>query len=161
MTESLVVAEFGVLANSTLRGHRVPFRHPDARGGHALWVMAYAFEDLRVWQAALAYDDLVCRFAAVLPPSERFGLTTQARRASSSIALNIAEGSTSQSDPEKARFLGYAIRSLVDTVAVQRLAERRGYATEDPTREMYATGQRLFKQLQAFRQAVLQRVEAS
>lgn len=48
-----------------------------------------------------------------------------------------------------------------ETVAVQRLAERRGYATEAETREMYHAGQRLFKQLQAFRAAVLQRAEAS
>lgn len=123
--------------------------------------MTYAFEKLKVWQAALVYDDLVCDLANSLPSSERFGLAAQARRASASIGLNIAEGSTSQSDPEKARFLGYAVRSLLETVAVQRLAERRGYVSEDQTREMYAAGQRLFKQLQAFRTAVLQRVKAN
>lgn len=123
--------------------------------------MAYSFEKLRVWEAALAYDDLVCDLANCLPRSERFGLVAQVRRASASISLNIAEGSTSQSNPEKARFLGYAIRSLIETVAIQRVAERRGYVTKKDTRELYAAGQRLFKQLQAFRQTVLQRAKRS
>ena len=43
-------------------------------------------------------------------------LTSQIKRAADSIALNIAEGSTGQSNPEFAKFLGYAIRSGIEVV---------------------------------------------
>ena len=123
--------------------------------------MAYTFESLQVWQRALEYDDLACAFAAALPQAERFGLSDQLRRASASIGLNIAEGSTSVTDPEKHRFLGYAIRSLIETIGAQRLAVRRGYRL-DPTliAATDAVGLTLYNELQAFRAAVRRRITA-
>ena len=123
--------------------------------------MPDAFESLKVWQHALSYDDLACAFAAALPHVERFGLTDQLRRASSSIGLNIAEGTTSTTDPEKHRFLGYAIRSFLETVAAQRLAVRRGYhVPADLIARADAAGEELFRELQAFRAAVRRRIPA-
>jgi four helix bundle protein len=43
------------------------------------------------------------------------------------VALNIAEGSTGQTDAEQARFLGLAIRSLLETVACQHIISRREF----------------------------------
>lgn len=43
---------------------------------------------------------------------------------------NIAEGSTGQSNAQQNRFLGMAIRSLIETVTCQRLITRRNYATD-------------------------------
>jgi four helix bundle protein len=70
--------------------------------------------------------------------------------------LNIAEGSTSQSDPEQARFLGIAIRSLIETMACQRIIEQRDYL-QDPAllREVYQFSQELYAKLQAFRRNLL------
>ena len=117
--------------------------------------MPYAFEKLRVWQHALDYDDLLCELAQSFPVDERFGLTRQMLRASSSIGLNVAEGSTSQSDREKARFLGYAIRSLLETVACQHITRRRGYPVpEELLSAAYQASEELFRELQAFRAAV-------
>jgi four helix bundle protein len=90
-------------------------------------IMAYKFERLEVWQLALEYTDLIYVIAEQLPPSENFNLKSQIIRAATSIVLNIAEGSTSQSDAEQARFLGLAIRSLIETVACQHLINRRHY----------------------------------
>jgi len=63
--------------------------------------MGYKFEKLEVWQLALEYSDLIYQIADQLPASENFNLKSQITRAATSIALNIAEGSTSQSDPEQ------------------------------------------------------------
>lgn len=121
--------------------------------------MPYAFEKLRVWRDALGYDDLACAFAVALPAGERFGLSEQIRRASGSIGLNIAEGSTSQTDREKHRFLGYAIRSLIETVAAQRLAAQRGYHLPPHlVARTDAAGEALYRELQAFRLAVRRRI---
>jgi four helix bundle protein len=95
--------------------------------------MAFKFEKLDVWRLAIGYVDLVYSAAQRLPREEDYNLKVQWKRAAISIALNIAEGSTSQSDPEQARFLGYAIRSLMECVACVRISEARRYpvSTED------------------------------
>jgi four helix bundle protein len=116
----------------------------------------YKFERLEVWILALEYDDVMFRIAAGLPLEERFDLAAQIRSASRSIAANIAEGSTTQTPKEQARFLGFSIRSLIETVACLRLAERRGYRVSDEDRaEAEQRGAKLFAKLQAFRNAVL------
>ncbi len=74
--------------------------------------MPFKFERLEVWQLALDYVDLMYRISEELPPKEQYNLASQLIRAATSIALNIAEGSTSQSDAEQNRFLGMAVRSL-------------------------------------------------
>ncbi len=91
--------------------------------------MAFKFEKLEVWQLALTYIDLMYEIANHLPPNEEFNLKSQIRRAATSVALNIAEGSTGQSNREQARFLGLSVRSLIETVACQRIIARRQYLT--------------------------------
>jgi four helix bundle protein len=117
--------------------------------------MPYKFEQLEVWQLALEYSDLIYASAETLPRSEDFNLKSQITRATTSIALNIAEGSTSQSDAEQARFLSMAIRSLIETVACQHLIHRRNYLAEaEPLRNAYRFSDKLFAKLHAFRTAL-------
>ncbi len=85
----------------------------------------FKFEKLEVWQLTLEYLDLIYDIANQLPRSEEYNLKSQITRAATSIALNIAEGSTGQTDSEQARFLGLAIRSLIETIACQRIISRR------------------------------------
>ena len=70
--------------------------------------------------------------------------------------LNIAEGSTSQSNPEQARFLSFAIRSHIEVVACIKLILNRGYMNkeEDLYRKFDVLGAKLFAKLHAFRKAV-------
>ena len=67
--------------------------------------MALKFESLEVWQLALDYIDLIYRVANQLPRTEEHNLKSQSIRAATSVALNIAEYSTSQTNPEQARCL--------------------------------------------------------
>lgn len=57
-----------------------------------------------------------------LPASETYGLGDQFRRSAVSVALNIAEGRAADSDAEFRRFLGIALRSLVEVQACARVA---------------------------------------
>jgi four helix bundle protein len=111
----------------------------------------YKFQQLQVYQLALDYVDAVYAVGRQLPESERFNLRSQLERAATSIVLNIAEGSTSQSDAEQHRFLGLALRSYIETVACLDLIERRGYLSPDNLRPVRELGHRLFVKLQAFR----------
>ncbi|PSQ93348.1 MAG: four helix bundle protein [Bacteroidetes bacterium SW_4_67_19] len=117
--------------------------------------MVYKFEKLEVWQKALDYADRIHEVADVLPSHEKYGLRSQITRAANSVALNIAEGSTSQSDDEQARFLGMAIRSLVETIACLHLIKRREYLSDpESLRDAYRASRPLFAQLQAFRSSL-------
>ena len=77
----------------------------------------YKFEQLKIYQLALDYIDKIYLLTPKLPRNEEFNLGSQIKRAATSIALNIAEGSTGQTDPEQARFLAMALRSVLETVA--------------------------------------------
>jgi four helix bundle protein len=70
--------------------------------------------------------------------------------------LNIAEGSTGQSDAEQARFLGMAIRSLIETVACQHLIHRRSYLNDSARlREAYQASEKLVAKLHSMRRTLL------
>ena len=116
----------------------------------------FKLERLEVWKLSLEYLDLCYAIAERLPRQEEYNLKPQIMRAATSIALNIAEGSTSQSDPEQGRFLKMALRSFVETVACRRLVQRRGYlnAEEHLMSEAEQVGRTLFAKLQAMRRAV-------
>jgi four helix bundle protein len=86
--------------------------------------MPFKFENLEVWQLGLDYVDLMYELAEKIPRSEDFNLKSQLTRAATSVTLNIAEGSTGQSDAEQNRFLGLALRSLIETVACLRKSLR-------------------------------------
>jgi four helix bundle protein len=114
----------------------------------------YKFQRLAVYQLALEYLDQVYAVSAHLPESERFNLRSQLERATTSIVLNIAEGSTGQSDAEQARFLGLAVRSYIETVACGDLIERRRYLPSKDLQSARELGHRLFVKLQAFRKSL-------
>jgi len=117
--------------------------------------MTYKFEQLDVWKLSLDYIDLAYEVADNLPHSENYNLKSQITRAATSIALNIAEGSQGQSNAEQARFLGMALRSLVETVACQQIIQRRGYCQDNRLlQSMYEKSQLLARKLQSFRKSL-------
>jgi four helix bundle protein len=94
------------------------------------------------------------KLSATLPRDERFGLTTQIRRAATSVPANIAEGFGRWNAPDFARFLAISSGSLRELethlVIVQRLGfapaesvENLLHATEDLSRMLYRMRQRV------------------
>jgi len=116
----------------------------------------HKFERLEVWTLAIEYADLCYSIAVMLPKHEDYNLASQLRRAAVSVALNIAEGSTGQSDAEQARFLSMAIRSLIETVACQHLIHRRSYLNDPASlREAYQVSEKLVAKLHVMRRTIL------
>ena len=113
--------------------------------------MTYKFQKLEIYQLSLEYVRMVYDLAEKLPAGENFNLKSQITRAATSIALNIAEGSTSQSDPEQSRFLGMALRSLVETVACQDIIELRKYVAIEDLRHSRELGSKLFAKIQSMK----------
>jgi four helix bundle protein len=111
----------------------------------------YKFQRLEVYQLALEYLDLLYDLTKTFPAEEKYNLTSQLKLAGTSIVLNIAEGSTGQGDAEQYRFLGFAMRSYLETVACLDIAERRAFVSEDRLHGIRELGHRLFTKLLAFR----------
>lgn len=70
--------------------------------------MGSSFKDLIVWQKAVELSLVIYKLMQSFPDSERFGLTNQLRRASVSVASNIAEGYGRSTKGEYLLFLGHA-----------------------------------------------------
>lgn len=89
----------------------------------------FKFEELRVYQVTLELNDDIYLLTKKFPKDEMFGLTNQLRRASVSVSLNIAEG-TSRTKKDFRHFLDIARGSCFECVAVLTIAKRRNYITE-------------------------------
>ena len=76
--------------------------------------MVQSYKDLEVWKKSVALTTQIYAVTARFPVSERFGLTSQIRRASTSIAANIAEGWGRGSRGEYIQFLAIARGSLME-----------------------------------------------
>lgn len=72
----------------------------------------YSFENVIAWQKAHAFVLYVYKVTRQFPEDERFGLTSQFRRAAVSIEANIAEGYKKLSKADKLRFFNIAQGSL-------------------------------------------------
>jgi four helix bundle protein len=91
---------------------------------------AKSFHDLLVWQKAHAFVLSVYRFSAKFPADERFGLTTQIRRAAVSVPANIAEGFKRRGRSDKARVMNIAEASLEETRYYLLLARDLSYGDD-------------------------------
>jgi four helix bundle protein len=69
------------------------------------------FRDLKVWNKAHGLALAIYEATEAFPTAERYGLTSQMRRAATSIPTNIAEGCARSSDADFSRFLHMAMGS--------------------------------------------------
>jgi four helix bundle protein len=117
-------------------------------------MMAFKFERLKVWQKAVALSDMVNQVVKEFPVDERYVLTSQIKRAADSVSLNIAEGSTGQTNPEQKKFIGYAIRSDVEVVGCLHLARSRGYIQHEDFEKIYRLCEELLVMLNGLRDSL-------
>ena len=92
--------------------------------------MKQDFRDLVVWQRAIALVTEVYRATQSFPSEERFGLTSQLRRASVSIPTNIAEGQGRLTRGEFRQFLGHAKGSICEVETQLIIAQSLGYMND-------------------------------
>ncbi|MHA7128197.1 four helix bundle protein [Algoriphagus namhaensis] len=119
------------------------------------FVPHFKFEKLKIWQKAMDFGEDVFDASKKFPKEELYNLTSQVRRAADSIALNIAEGSISQSYPEYKKFLGYSIRSLAEVVTCLYKALRRKYIDQEQFNELYAEAFHLMNMMHAFKSKLM------
>jgi four helix bundle protein len=116
--------------------------------------MAFKFEKLKVWQKSLDFTVDVYELTKKFPRQEMFGLTSQINRAADSISLNIAEGSTGQSDLEFNRFLGYSVRSGIEVVSCLYIAKKKKFISQEDFDSHYNEAERIIVMNQALRKTL-------
>ena len=82
---------------------------------------------------------------------EKFGITSQMRRAAVSVSSNIAEGSSRSSRQDFARFVELAVGSLYELVSQGFIAHRQGLLSEQPFKRLYAESEELIRMLSGLR----------
>lgn len=116
--------------------------------------MAFKFEKLLVWQKAVDLADTVNNLTKKFPKEEMYVLTSQIKRAADSVVLNIAEGSTGQTNPEFRRFLSFALRSNIEVVACIHLAKRRGYLKAEEFDKIYKMCEEILVMINSLRNSL-------
>jgi four helix bundle protein len=105
---------------------------------------------LEVFELADELAVAVYRVTRAMPRSERYGLTSQMRRAAVSVPTNIVEGCGRQTEAEFNRFLHIAFGSVRDVGYLVNLAERLGFLSRSYTAQVQEAHGRTAAALAAF-----------
>lgn len=112
--------------------------------------MPHRYQDLMVWQRGMDLAVNVYQFSRAFPKEEQYALTSQIRRAATSVPLNIAEGAGCRTDPEFAQFLGFAFRSCHEVSTAAELAVRLGYVSREDAERLKGPIEELTNMLFSF-----------
>jgi four helix bundle protein len=119
----------------------------------------FRFEKLDVWHRSVRFAQQVYADTRAFPDDERFGLTSQMRRAAVSISSNIAEGSGRVSRADFARFLEIAYGSLMEVVSQSKIAQMQGFLSTQAFQHLCNESEELARMLSGLRSKILQRPE--
>ena len=112
--------------------------------------MRHEYRELRIWKAARILNTHIYKTSENFPKEEKYGLTSQIRRASVSIASNISEGSSYQTNPMFLKFLDVALGSLCEVETQLYLANDINYISEKEVETLIAMTDKLKRMIIAF-----------
>lgn len=108
------------------------------------------FSDLEIWQESTKLALKVYKLTESFPAEEKFGITSQLRRASTSVGANIAEGFGRYHYKDKIRFFYLARGSLFESQNFILFSEKLGYLKTEMARELCRDYVSLSKRINAF-----------
>lgn len=118
----------------------------------------FKFEELSIYQKAMIFGEIINKQVKKFPKDERYELTSQFKRASDSIALNIAEGSGG-TDRQFYNYLGNAWHSAHECVSCSSKAFLRNYIGKDENEKNRRLLTELTKMISSLRAIILKRIE--
>ena len=119
--------------------------------------MVKGYQDLIVWQKSKALTKRLYVLTATFPASELYGITNQIRRASISIAANLAEGYGRKSRPEFAQFVTIATGSATELECLIILSEELNFLKSKEAAEIKTSIGEILRMLQKLRQTLRQK----
>lgn len=115
---------------------------------------SFKFENLDIWKLACEYADEIHKLTKRFPVDERYSLTDQLNRSSSSIADNIAEGSGATTVRDFSNYLQTSVKSTYESVSQLYRAWRRGYITDERRLYFYEKAKTLVGKISAFKKSI-------
>ena len=112
------------------------------------------FQDLLVWQKSVDLSAEIYKITESYPKNEIFGLTNQIRRASVSIASNIAEGAARYSKPEFKHFLSISIGSVAELKTQLIISNKVGFLNKKDLDSMFLKIDEISKMLLGLRNKI-------
>ena len=109
-----------------------------------------SYRDLKVWQKAVELSVECYKVTGEMPKSEIYGLTSQMRRASVSVAANIAEGYGRDNTGNLIQFLRMSQGSLKELETHLIIASRIGYLESETVENVLKRCDELGKMLRSF-----------
>jgi len=113
------------------------------------------FSNLKVWQRAQELAVRVYKSTQQFPDDEKFGMTSQMRRAVVSVSTNLAEGSKRAGRRDFARFINTSEGSLAELESLCLLSERLSYLPESERDSLVAEMNEIARMLNGLRVAVV------
>ena len=120
--------------------------------------VTYSFENVLAWQKAHSFVLLTYRVTRHFPEDEKFGLTSQFRRAAVSIEANIAEGYKKLSKADKLRFFNISQGSLEECRDYHILSRDLGYLHTDEFEQLHQSIEETSKFLNSYCKAIVNNV---
>jgi len=117
-----------------------------------------SYRELKVWQRAMDLIEQCYHITRSFPADERFGLTSQIRRASVSVAANIAEGQGRNHTKEFLNHLSMARGSLMEVETLLLASQRVGIIPQESLEPILATSAEVSRMLTGLRQALEKRL---
>lgn len=114
----------------------------------------FYFEKLEVWQKSVDLSTDIYSLSSTFPQEEKFGITNQIRRASTSISANLAEGASRIKKEDKARFINQAYSSCMEVLNFIIIARKLSYIDEITYLEVREKIEYVSNQLNSFYKVV-------
>ena len=121
----------------------------------------FSFERLEVWQLARKFFKQAYSIIDTFPASERYNLVDQIRRATTSIALNLAEMTSRSSYKEQAHYSEIAYGSTIEVYCAFLLSYDLGYINEQQLEGLKEKISELSNKINALKNSQYQRAEQS
>jgi four helix bundle protein len=115
----------------------------------------FSFEKLNVWIDSKELIKSIYNITKLFPDEEKFGLTNQLRRASISVASNLAEGTSRQTNKDKAHFTTLSFSSLMEVLNQIIISKELNFLSEDNYQEIRAQIEKISNKLNALRKTQL------
>jgi len=117
-----------------------------------------SYRELKVWQRAMDLIEQCYQVTRSFPADERFGLSSQIRRAAVSVAANIAEGQGRSHTKEFLNHLSMARGSLMETETLLLASQRVGLISLELLEPILATSAEISRMLTGLKQALEKRL---
>jgi four helix bundle protein len=110
----------------------------------------FPFEHLEIWKRAKLFVVEVYKISSRFPKEERYGLTSQVRRAAVSVCSNISEGSARLSKKEQAYFIQTSYGSLMEAICQLDLAKELGFVASEELKMLRMDAGHLARMINAY-----------